>query len=127
MAHFIFSNNEFLAKLAELNKQRIRTSQDLYTRLGVKPVSNEIITMIVVSQNQWEGHHALLLLHEECEKIYKKRVDLTRIRSVVFKDIEAVGKSPHLERARFIIILDEDLLGAENYPELEEILPFIEE
>lgn len=127
MAQFIFSNEKFLQKLADLNQQRIQISQNLFSRLGIMQTTNRIITMIVVSKDSWEGHHALFLLHEECEKIFKKRVDLTRIRPIVLRDIEAVTKSPHLERARFIIILNEDLLGAEHYPELETILPFIEE
>ena len=127
MAHFIFSNNQFLEKLTELDRQRTKITQELFTRLGVTPAANEVITMIVVSKNAWEGYNALFLLHEECEKIYKKRIDLTKVRSIVLKDIEAVRKSPHLEHARFIIILDENLLGAEHYPELEEILPFIQE
>ncbi len=118
MANFIFPNNQFLEKLTGLKQ---------LNQLGTKPATHEVVTMIVVSQNWWEGYNAMFLLHEECEKFYGKRIDLTKLRYVVLKDLDAASKSPHLERAQFIIVLNEDLLGVENYPELEGILPFFQE
>ena len=126
MAHFIFSNELFLLKLNELNKESERISRELLIRHGIKQGCTDVVTILMISKNEWEGHTTLLDLQIECEQIYHRRIDLTKIKSVVLRDLEAASKSPHLEQARFIIILDENLLGAENYPELETILPFME-
>ena len=102
----------------------VNISKELFKRLGVKSSTDESITMIVVSKDTWVGQIAPLLLHDECEKIYNKRIDLTKMKSFAFKDLDAVGNSPHLEHAQFIVIIDKHELRPNNYPELESILPF---
>lgn len=50
---------------------------------------------------------------------------MRRIRYVSCGSFEKARHNPNLERASFILMADEDLLGATNYPELEKLLPFI--
>ena len=125
MADFIFPSGSYVLDLMKLTEKSEHIKNELFRRLGVQP-SNEVITMIVIAKNHWDGYDVLRNLQIECEQIYHKRIDVTKIKSVVLSSLELASKSPHLERANFIIILDENLLGAENYPELEKILPFME-
>ncbi len=126
MSHLIFSNEQFLAKLTELHQMNLEVSINLFKRLGVNPQPTERVTMLVISKDSGAGHNALFTLAIECERAYKKTVDTLRMKSIVLRSLEEASRSPHLERASFILILDENLLGIENYPELEHILPFVE-
>ncbi len=124
MSFFLFSNETYLLRIAELRQEGLQINAELFLRLGVKQKKG-VITMIVIANNEWDGHNVLSDLQIECEKLYHKRIDSAKIRSIVLRDIEQASKSPHLEQASFIIFLDGNLLGAENYPELEKILPFM--
>jgi hypothetical protein len=129
LAHFIFpnnfpNNNEFPENLTAQSQEIANISTELFKRLGVKSSGNKFVTMIVVSSDTWVGQIAPLLLHDECEKIYNRRIDLTKMKSFAFENLDAVNKSPYLEHAQFIVVIDKNLLGVKSYPELENILPF---
>lgn len=126
MAVFVFSNGKYLDRLMELHRLNLEIRADLFKRLGVRPQQNGIVTMLVISKDSFAGHDALFTLALACEVVYKKKIDVLKMRVVVLSSVEVASKSPYLERASFIFIPDENLLGVENYPELEEILPFYE-
>lgn len=131
MAHFIFSHEDYLAKLMECHKLSHDESNNLLSRLGVRQERKETVTMIVISKNDFIGFDVLFDLIMEYEDKYKKNVDPTKLKVVVIPTMEDVSKSPRLERASFILTLEDsrglgDLLGVEHYPELGKILPFKE-
>lgn len=124
MASFIFSNERYieamLAQQATINAERA----DLYKRLGVRITDSDVVTILVISSDEFLGHDAVFELAMHCQKIYKKEVNLQKVRFIVLRNLEQAKCSPHLERASFIFIPDENLLDANLYPELETILPF---
>lgn len=122
LAHFIFSLEKFYALLEQEAQKTREINKELLTRLGVKPAPKDVVTVLIISKDSFAGHEAFFTLGEECERIYGKKINLERIRLVILRSLDQASKSPHLERASFILILGEDLLGVENYPELEQIL-----
>jgi hypothetical protein len=126
LAHFIFSNEKYLELIAQLGKEQREVTQELLTRLGVRARNNDIVTIIVVAHESFDGHGALFDLLIEAQEHFGKRIILGRVRHVVVRDVETLSKSPHLERAAFIMVLGEDLPEVEHYPELGRLLPFVE-
>lgn len=124
MAQLFFSNERFLVALAEQQQKSRLVTADLLQRLGVGFPTENQVTMLVISKNSFDGFDALFSLAEACEKFYRKEVDVDRMRVVVFLTVKAASRSPHLEKASFIFIPDENLLDVGSYPELEKILPF---
>ncbi|HCC05928.1 TPA: hypothetical protein DEP94_01030 [Candidatus Nomurabacteria bacterium] len=122
--HIILSNEAFFQAIINLGIRANYLYSSLITRLGVKPPDGRVV-VIVVSQNEWDGHIALFELFEECEALYKKQIDQYRIRYVCCKDLESVRLNPNLEKASFILVVNEDLRDAASYPELKQILPFL--
>lgn len=129
MAHLLFSNEVYLSKLTELHQLNRKLCQELMERLGVSPNSDGRVTVIVISKDSFVGFDALFKLVTEYETIHKKSVDSVKLCVIVLPTLKAVSTSPHLERASFILTVEDkdgvgDLLGVENYPELGRILPF---
>lgn len=124
MAHFIFSNEKFLALLDKHVQETRDIGQKLFMRLGVKPALHDIVTILIISADSFAGYDAFFTLGEECEHVYGKKIDPKRIRPIVLRNLEEARISPHLERASFVLfLLDKNpILGVENYPELEHIL-----
>lgn len=119
------SNALFLQALFNLAEKTRTEYENLRARLGVKPPPEKVV-VIVIAEKEFEGHSALFDLFEECEKLYGKgrRVDEQRIRRVTCKSLDQASKSPSLEMASFVLIVDGHLLDAASYPELADILPF---
>ncbi|MBP6948499.1 MAG: hypothetical protein KBC41_02375 [Candidatus Pacebacteria bacterium] len=124
MAHYIFSNEKYLTALVTIQKLSIEIQEQLFQRLGIHRKSQDIVTIIVISKDPFDGIDSIFTLAEECQKLYKKEIEINKLRIIALPTIESAMKSPHLERASFILIPEENLLSANIYPELEKILPF---
>jgi hypothetical protein len=124
--HFVFSNEAFLKKMEEIRAISHAESSELLHKLGVRKKEEIKVTVIAISQDSFAGFDVALTLAEDCEKAYQKTVDVNKLNVVVFTDLVLASKSPHLERASFILFADENLLSAKDYPELKDILPFLE-
>ena len=120
----IFSNETFFQAILDLGIRANYVYSSLITRLGVCPPDHRVV-VIVIAKNEWDGHVALFDLFDECEILYKKKIDQQRIRYVCCKDLESARLNPNLEFANFILVANEDLCDAASYPELEQILPFL--
>lgn len=124
--HFIFSNEEFLKKIEELATLSRTESSLLLGRLGVAKKQNDSVTILAISKDSFAGFDIVFTLAEDCQTAYQKTVNTDKLRIIVFKDLLSASKSPHLERASFILFADENLLSAKDYPELKNVLPFLE-
>ncbi len=117
------SGPAFLKALADLGQRVNAECQGLFRRLGVKPSEGRVV-VIVICEDEWRAHEALFDLFAECETIFRRTIDQHCIRYVSCKTLESAKANPNLELASFILVVDEDLLEAKYYPELEKILPF---
>lgn len=97
---------------------------ELLEKAGVQQSNNKKIVVICIALNEYAGHTILFDLFEQCEKLYKRKVDQDTIRFVTYKTIEQARCSPLLMQSSFILTASEDILDAEIYPELEKILPW---
>lgn len=124
MTHYIFSNEKYLKALMNIQEISDTIKENLFQRLGVSYKKNSVVTLMVISENSFDGFDMMITLAEECEKYYGKEIEISKIKIVVFTSFDAAMKSPHLEHAKFIIMPKENLTRAIYYPELEKILPF---
>jgi hypothetical protein len=124
VALFIFSNEKYLEYLLQQHQVTKEIGSTLFRRLGVQSKPLKRVTMLVISKDTFNGLDILFDLAIQCEKVYKKKIDLSKMRVVVFSSIDTASKSPLLEQINFIFIPEENLQGVKDYPELEHILPF---
>ena len=124
MSGIVFSNEKALSILHDTAKASAELSLYLFQKLGVRPPTTKIVIIAISQGDTMYGCDVLMLLVEECEKIYGRKVELSSLKMVSLSSLEAAKRSPYLEMASFILVTDEDLLGASEYPELERILKF---
>ncbi len=127
MAANIFPDDSALNLLHDISKVRKDLNQYLFSKFGVKQPQTQKVILIAISRDDTMlGCDIMLSLLDECNRVYGKEVDTSSVKIVSLPSFEAAKRSPYLERASFILVTDEDLLEAENYPELKRILPFME-
>lgn len=122
--HFIFPYAEVLKHHILEHQETSSALESLLSRLGLRRREEKRLTFIIISSQTFGGFEVMINLIEKCEAVFGEKINLTKIRFEMFRDIETAKKSPVVEVASFIYFPEYDSREVEDYPELEQILPF---